>query len=129
MLSFKEFLSEGYATGAGNAKDSSSNTLPMSDNPVAAGKNHADPTIEAVRSHLLDIFWPKAEGDKKRETIINQCVTTFVHAMDKKLRIDEDIIKMLADASGMSQSEATDLLSKNMDKYFSQFQNMYGMTS
>ena len=129
MLSFKEFLSEAYATGAGNAKDSSSNTLPMTNNPVASGINHADPTIEAIRTRLLEIFWPKAEGDKKKETLINQCVTTFVHAMDKKLRIDEDIIKMLADASGISQSEATELLSKNMDKYFNQFQNMYGMTS
>lgn len=129
MLSFVEFLSEGYASGAGNAKSSKSHSLRTSNNPVAAGVNHADPTLEGVRTKLLDIFWPKADGDKKRETTINQCVTTFVHAMDKKLRIDEDIIKMLADACGMEQAEVTDLLSKNLDKYFGQFQNMYGMTA
>lgn len=128
MLSFVEFLSEGYSKGAGGAKKSSSHALRTSDNPVAAGVNHSDPTLEGVRTKLLDIFWPKADGDKKKETTINQCVTTFVHAMDKKLRIDEDIIKMLADACGMQQAEVTELLSKNLDKYFNQFQNMYGMT-
>jgi hypothetical protein len=128
MKSFKEFLNEGYARGAGNAKSSKSHDLPMTNNPVASGVNHADPTLDGLRSHLLDIFWPKAEGDKQLETLINQCVTTFVHAMDKKLRIDEDIIKKLADAVGMGQEAVTKILSEELDKYYGKFQNIYGMS-
>jgi len=128
MKSFVEFLTEGYAGGAGNAKDSSSHALRTSDNPVAMGVNHSDPTLDGLRTALLDIFWPKANGDKKLETIINQCVTTFVHAMDKKLRIDEHIIIKLAKAVNMEQAKVTKILSETLDKYYNQFQNIYGMS-
>ena len=128
MISFKEFLFEGYPKGAGGAKSSRSNALRTSDNPVSMGVNHADATLDGLRSHLLDIFWPKAEGDKKKETTINQCITTFVHAMDKKLRIDEEIMKKLADNVGMEQSEVTKILSKELDKYYGQSNNIYGKT-
>ena len=91
------------------------------------GVNHADPTLDGLRTALLDIFWPKANGDKKLETVINQCVTTFVHAMDKKLRIDEHIIIKLAKAVNMEQAKVTKILSETLDKYYNQFQNIYGM--
>ena len=126
MQSFVQFLNEGYPRGTGGAKKSSSNALRTSNNPVAAGVNHSDPTLDGVRTVLLDIFWPMANGDKQKETIINQCVTTFVHAMDKKLRIDEDIIIKLANAAGISQEKATEILSKNLDKYYNSFQNIFG---
>jgi len=128
MKSFVEFLKEGYAAGAGNAKNSSSLALRTSDNPVSMGVNHADPTLDGLRTALLDIFWPKANGDKKLETVINQCVTTFVHAMDKKLRIDEHIIIKLAKAVNMEQAKVTKILSETLDKYYNQFQNIYGMS-
>ena len=101
--------------------------MPLGDNPLTIGMNHADPTIDGLRHHLLDIFWPKAKGDKKLETKINQCISTFAHAMDKKLRIDEDIIALLAKCVGMSQDEVTKILSEELDKYYGQFQNIYGM--
>jgi len=126
MQSFIEFITEGYARGAGNAKGSKSLALQTSDNPTATGMNHSDPTLDGLRSVLLDIFWPKANGDKKKETIINQCVTTFVHAMDKKLRIDEDIIIRLAEMVGMTQDEVTKILNTNLDKYYNSFKNIYG---
>jgi hypothetical protein len=47
--------------------------------------------------------------------------------MDKKLRIDEDIIILLAKCVGMSQDEVTKILSEELDKYYGQFQNIYGM--
>ncbi len=126
MKSFNEFLNE--AKGAGNAKNSKSLDLPMGANPVAAGVNHADPTTDGLRNHLLDIFWPKANGDKKLETKINQCVTTFAHAMEKKLRIDEEIIILLANCVNMSKEEVTKILTEELDKYYSQFQNLFGMS-
>jgi len=128
MITFKEFLFEGYPKGAGGAKSSRSNSLRTSDNPVSLGINHADPTLDGLRSHLLDIFWPKAEGDKKKETLINQCISTFVHAMDKKLRIDEEIIKKLSDCVGMPQEKVTKILSEELDKYYGQSTNIYGRT-
>jgi hypothetical protein len=128
MQSFLEFLSEGYAAGAGNMKDSSSHSLRTTNNPVSMGKNHSDPTLDGMRSVLLDIFWPKAKGDKAKETKINQCITTYVHALDRKLRIDEDIIIMLAELVGMDQGEVTKILSEETDKYYSKFQNMIGMS-
>ena len=128
MKSFIEFLNEGYAKGAGNIKSSKSHQLPMTNNPVAAGVNHSDPTLDGLRTVLLDIFWPKANGDKKKETKINQCVTTFVVALDKKLRIDEEIIDLLALNSGMSKEKVTDILSKEVNKYYSKFVNIFGMS-
>lgn len=125
MKSFYEFLNE--AKGAGNIKNSKSLNLPLGNNVVAATTNHSDPTVEGLRTHLLDIFWPKANGNKKLETTINSCVTTFVHAMSKKLRIDEDIIILLAKSTNMSQDEVTKILSEEMDKYYGQFQNIIGM--
>jgi hypothetical protein len=127
MQSFLEFINEGYAKGAGNIKNSKSHQLPMTNNPVAAGVNHADPTLEGLRTVLLDIFWPKAKGDKSKETKINQCVTTFVMAMDKKLRIDEEIVDMLADHANMSKDEVTKILSDEVNKYYSKSLNIYGM--
>ena len=125
MKSFYEFLNE--AKGAGNIKNSKSLNLPLGNNVVAATTNHSDPTVEGLCTHLLDIFWPKANGNKKLETTINSCVTTFVHAMSKKLRIDEDIIILLAKSTNMSQDEVTKILSEEMDKYYGQFQNIIGM--
>jgi hypothetical protein len=127
MKTFLEFLFEGYAKGAGSAKSSKSHSIRTSDRPTAAGINHADSTLDGLRSHLLDIFWPKANGDKEKEVTINQCITTFVHAMDKKLRIDEDIIQRLAKCVDMPQEKVTQILGKELDKYYSQFQNLYGM--
>jgi len=128
MITFKEFLIEGYARGAGNAKSSKSHTLMMGENPIAAGKNFSDPTIDGLREKLLDIFWPKANGDKKLEVAINQCITTFVHAMDKKLRIDAEIIEKLANAVQMDAKKVADILSETMDKYYGSFTNIYGMS-
>lgn len=126
MQSFIEFITEGYARGAGSAKSSKTHPLRTSDNPVSLGINHSDPTLDGLRTALLDIFWPKANGNKQNETLINQCVTTFVHAMDKKLRIDEEIIIKLANLVQMTQEEVTKILSETLDKYYGKFQNIYG---
>ena len=127
MQSFLEFIYERYAKGAGNIKTSKSHQLPMTNNPVAAGGNHADSTLEGLRTVLLNIFWPKANGDKAKETRINQCITTFVVAMDKKLRIDEEIIDMLASNADMSTEKVTKILSDEVNKYYSKSLNIFGM--
>lgn len=128
MITFKEFLIEGYARGAGNAKKSKSHTLMTGENPVYSTKNFSDPTIDGLRETLLDIFWPKANGDKTLEVTINQCITTFVHAMDKKLRIDAEIIEKLANAVQMDHAKVADILGKTLDKYYGSATNIYGMT-
>lgn len=126
MQSFIEFISEGYAKGAGGPKNSKSLILPTSNNPVAAGFNHADTTAEGLRILLLDIFWPKANGDKKKETRINQYITTFVAAMGKKLRIDEDIIDGLAAEVKMKSEDVVKILQDELNKYYSSSTNIYG---
>lgn len=126
MKTFLDFLTE--SKGAGNAKGSKSLPINLGNNPVAGGTNHSDPTTDGLRNHLLDIFWPKANGNKKIETQINQCITTFAHAMHKKLRIDEDIIILLAKCVGLTHEETTKILETELNKYFNQFQNIYGVT-
>lgn len=126
MQSFIEFISEGYARGAGGPKNSKSLMLPTSKNPVAAGFNHADTTAEGLRITLLDIFWPKAEGDKQKETKINQYITTFVTAMSKKLRIDEDIIDGLAQMVKMKSDKVAKILQDELNKYYNSSTNIYG---
>jgi hypothetical protein len=87
--------------------------------------NWADETMEGLRRHLLDKYMSKGK-DKESEEKINKCITTYVYALDKKLKIDSDIVDMLADAVGKSSEDIAKELSKETVGYYDKFQNVIG---
>lgn len=80
------------------------------------------------RNHMLELFMPLAKDDKKVEEKINQIITTFCVAINKKLRFDEDIIKDLAKLINMDFDKLMDKLEKETKKYYEGFKgNLFGM--
>jgi hypothetical protein len=75
--------------------------------------------MEGLRRKLLDKYMPMAK-DKEAEKTINSCITTYVYALDKKLKIDEDIIKSLADKIGKKHKDISKELAKETTEFYDQ---------
>ena len=124
MKRLLEFLSEGKKgpTPAGNVMGNNSS--------VSASTNLADESLENLRRTLLDKFYKDIkEDDKEKRDVINKCVSTFVFCLDKKLRIDGDIIMLLCKAVDMDAKELTKLLTDETDKFYGSSNNLFGQTS
>ena len=122
MLSYNDFISEGK-----KATEISGRVMTTNSNPNAS-INHADDSIEGLRRKLLDVYFEKT-NDKEKRVIINKTISTYVYALDKKLRISSDIIEMLADAVGETVEEVQKTLTKETNSYFGEIENHYGTTS
>jgi hypothetical protein len=101
-----------------------------SDEPVAVGQpkislNFADETLTGLRQSLLDKYYGKVSNTEDKEKI-NKCITTYVYALDKKLKIDEDIIKMMAGTLGMTHEELTKELTKETTEFYDKSPNVIG---
>jgi hypothetical protein len=112
ILTYEDFLRESLDT----AKSLESPKVSL---------NFADETIEGLRRQLLDDYMPKAK-DKESEEAINSCVTTYIHTLDKRLKIDEDIIKKLANLIGKSHEEMSAELDKKTREYYDKEKNVIG---
>jgi hypothetical protein len=80
-----------------------------------------DEDIVAFRNHMLDIFMPKAKGDKEIEEKINSIVSTYCVAVNKELRFDEDLIRDLGKLVNMSYEDVMKKLSKETDGFYNGF--------
>jgi hypothetical protein len=98
-------------------------TISMQSTKVS--QNFADETIEGLRRKLLDDYMPKAK-DKDSEKSINSCVTTYIATLDKRLKIDEDIVKKLASLVGLSHKEMAKELDKKTREYYDNEKNVIG---
>jgi hypothetical protein len=87
--------------------------------------NYADETMEGLRRSLLDEYIPQAKN-KEAETIINRAISTYVYALDKKLKIDEDIIILLSNAIGKTHDELSKEISKKTVDFYNGKQNVIG---
>ena len=87
--------------------------------------NWADETLESLRRHLLDKYMNKS-ANKEVENNINKCITTYVYALDKKLKIDSDIIAMLAKAVGKNTEEISKELEKETHDFYDKSPNVIG---
>ena len=122
MKSYREFIFEGKGPKpAGNVIKTDNVTK------VGSSVNLADETLENLRRELLDKFLPKAKDDESRDHV-NKCVSTLVYCLDKKLRIDEDIINLLAKIAGTDPSELRKDLGKRVEEFYGKSMNHYGMT-
>jgi hypothetical protein len=123
MLSYADFIVE----GKGKRTEISGRVMTTNSNPNST-LNYADETIEGLRRKLIDLYFAKTEDKSKRETI-NKCLSTYVYALDKKLKISSDIIDMLAKAVDETAEETRKTLAEETDKFYGETPNHYGTTS
>jgi hypothetical protein len=124
MKRLLEFLTEG------KKKLTNAGTVIGNNSPISATTNLADESLETLRRKLLDKFYKDIEeSDKEKREVINKCVSTFVFCLDKKLRIDGDIIMLLCKAVNMEVKELTKLLTDETDKFYGSSNNLFGQTS
>jgi len=125
LKTYAEFITEGKK-GLTNA-----GTIIRSDNAhlIRTAINFADETLENLRRQLLDKYYKNVDSDdnEKRENV-NKAISTYVYCLDKKLRIDNDIIKLLAKEVGKDEKELTKELAKLTDQFYGGQMNHYGMT-
>ena len=120
MKGYLDFISEGKKglTPAGNViKTDQAGTMKTSINPI-------DDTLEVLRRKLLDKFYMKA-SDEHKDTI-NKCVSTVVYCLDKKTRIDSDIIDLLAKTIGKEKSEVIKTIEDETNSFYGGSDNLYG---
>lgn len=123
MKSFSEFINEGKK---GSRTEISGRVMTTNSNPTAS-LNYADETVEGLRRKLIDHYFEKTDDKDVRETI-NKCISTYVYALDKKLKISSDIVDMLAKAAGETSKETQKTLSDITNKFYGEGQNHYGTT-
>jgi hypothetical protein len=103
ILSFQDFISE--------------SAEPQAFGQPKISLNFSDDTLVGFRNQLLDKYYGKVSNTEDKEKI-NKCITTYVYALDKKLKIDEDIIKMMASTLGMTHAELTKELQKETTDFY-----------
>jgi DNA polymerase III delta subunit len=117
LLSYDEFLNEDATTA---------NSLTKPPEP-AESINFADETLEPFRRKLLDKYFEEVSQltpDAKNK--INKCISTYVYALDKRLKIDEDIINLLAETVGKDPSEVSKELAKMTNEFYDELKNVIG---
>jgi len=114
VLSYEQFIAE--SNKEVDLSDPQKKTITL---------NYADETMEGLRRELLDKYMPKAK-DKEAEDKINKCITTYVYALDKRLKIDEDIIKDLGDCIGKDHKEISRELEKLTNEFYDGKSNVIG---
>jgi hypothetical protein len=87
--------------------------------------NYADETMEGLRRHLLDTYSDKCDTKEGKE-IVNKCISTYVYALDKKLKIDGDIVDLLAKTINCSPEEMAKDLDKETRGYYDKSPNIIG---
>lgn len=88
----------------------------------------SDETLERLRKYLLDFFFDEIEETDRRETI-NKCISTYVYCLDKKLKIDAEIIDLLAKTAENTSEEISKFLRIKTEEFYNKDTNIYGQTS
>ena len=89
--------------------------------------NYADETLEPLRRKLLDKYFEEASDltpEVKKK--INKCISTYVYALDKKLKIDEDIVNLLAETVGKDPKDVREELNKLTNEFYDESKNVIG---
>lgn len=86
--------------------------------------NYSDETLEGLRRHFLDKYLNNL--DKEKQETVNKCITTYVYALDKKLKIDSEIVELLADTLGKETKEMAKELSDETQEFYDKKPNIIG---
>ena len=125
LHNYIEFVTEG------KKKLTNAGTIMKTDNIAGTQTaiNFSDETLENLRRKLYDTFMKDIDSDSPKSEIVNKAVSTYVYALDKKLRIDEDILDRLAQEVGMTTEEVSKILTEETDAFYGNTANHYGTTS
>jgi hypothetical protein len=86
--------------------------------------NYSDETLEGLRRHFLDKYL--GDLDKEKQETVNKCISTYVYALDKKLKIDGDIVDLLADALGKDSEAMAKELADDTREFYDKKPNIIG---
>lgn len=121
VLSYNEFIAEGKK-GLTNA-----GSIMKTDNvkDVKVSVNFTDETLEPLRRDLYDEFMKNI--DTEHSDLINRCVSTIVYCLDKRMRIDSDIIERLAKTTNRKIKNVNKKVSDMINAHYGGSFNHYGM--
>jgi len=125
VKTFGEFINEGKKglTPAGTVVKTDQVTK------VGTSINYQDETLEGLRRKFIDIFRAKIDqDDEEAMDTVNKCASTIVYTLDKKMRIDEDIMITLSKITGISIKAINKIVVDEIDKHYSSSANIYGVT-
>ncbi len=127
IKSYTQFISEGIVQKTVDGIRVDGKEVVKNDK-TGAKYDYADASYEGLRKDLLEEFYEKGEtGDEK--DAINKAVSTYVYALSKNLKIDEDIINLLASSVGMSADDVRGKIAKMTEEFYAKAKNYYGQTS
>jgi|Laugrespbdmm15dd_1035085.scaffolds.fasta_scaffold88248_1 hypothetical protein len=121
MKNYSEFITEGKKgpTPAGNV------ITPTNAGAMKSTINTTDETSEALRRNLLDKFYTKLENDEDKDAV-NKCVSTVVYCLSKNMRVDSDIIELLAKKTGKDKKDVVKTIEDETNSYYGGADNLYG---
>lgn len=119
IKSYNDYITEGKK-GLTNA-----GSIMKTDNikDVKVSVTYTDETLEPLRRKLYDEFIGDANNDSDT---INKCVSTIVYCLDKKMRIDSDIIELIAKTTNRKNEDVNKVINDMINKHYGEF-NHYGM--
>jgi hypothetical protein len=126
MLSFQEFLKEQHIIVEGKGDRNVTTVYRPTSGKGNVPMNHSDETLEGLRRALLDHYFEKVGSNNENSDTVNKCVSTYVYALGNNLKIDEDIVTLLAKTAGEDAKETRDTLSKITRKFYDEKSNIYG---
>lgn len=121
MKNYLEFITEGKKgpTPAGNV------ITPTDPTATKSSINPADDTVEDLRRKLLDKFYTKLEKDEDKD-VVNKCVSTVVYCLSKNMRVDSDIVNLLAKKTGKEVKDVVKTIEDETNSYYGGADNLYG---
>jgi len=121
MKNYSEFIAEGKKgpTPAGNV------ITPTSPSAMKSSINPADDTSETLRRRLLDKFYTKVETDEDKD-VVNKCVSTVVYCLSKNMRVDSDVVNLLAKKTGKEIKDVVKTIEDETNSYYGGADNLYG---
>jgi hypothetical protein len=127
LKTYNEFVSEGVVQRSIDGFRVDGKEV-IKDDKTGANYDYADASYEGLRKDLLEEFYEKGETADEKDAI-NKAVSTYVYALSKNLKIDEDIINMLASAVGVSPDDARKKIAEMTEEFYAKAKNYYGQTS
>lgn len=126
MLSFQEFLKEQHIIVEGKGDRNVTTVYRPTSGKGNVPMNHSDETLEGLRRALLDHYFEKVGSNNENSDTVNKCVSTYVYALGNNLKIDEEIVILLAKTAGEDAKDTRETLSKITRDFYGEKSNIYG---
>ncbi len=126
MLSFQEYIKENYVVAEGKGDRNVTTVYRPTSGKGNVPMNHSDETLEGLRRELLDHYFEIVGTNNEKSDTVNKCVSTYVYALGNNLKIDEEIVILLAKTAGEDAAKTRETLSKMTRSFYDEKSNIYG---